>query len=159
MRLPLQEIEAREEWIVASALRAAANYFESTTNRSGHSAEDALRDHLDICVSADHPSALHYERNMRQRMDVACTFSLALVEFFSTMAITSGCEVERLADELADMTGESRTATILHALEERRKESSAHRHGSPVGAGTRFPRKKKSGQTFRRIVSAGADKG
>ena len=28
MRLPLQEIEAREEWIVASALRAAANYFE-----------------------------------------------------------------------------------------------------------------------------------
>ena len=28
MRLPLQGIEAREEWIVASALRAAANYFE-----------------------------------------------------------------------------------------------------------------------------------
>jgi len=30
-------------------------------------------------------------------------------------------KVERLADELADMTGESRTATILHALEERRE--------------------------------------
>jgi hypothetical protein len=29
-------------------------------------------------------------------------------------------KVERLADELADITGESRTATILHALEERR---------------------------------------
>jgi len=28
MRLPLQGIEAREEWIVASALRAAANYFD-----------------------------------------------------------------------------------------------------------------------------------
>jgi uncharacterized paraquat-inducible protein A len=28
MRLPLQEIEAREQWIVASALRAAANYFD-----------------------------------------------------------------------------------------------------------------------------------
>jgi hypothetical protein len=28
MRLPLQNIEAHEEWIVASALRAAANYFE-----------------------------------------------------------------------------------------------------------------------------------
>ncbi|HEV7486848.1 MAG TPA: type II toxin-antitoxin system VapB family antitoxin [Thermoanaerobaculia bacterium] len=30
-------------------------------------------------------------------------------------------KVERLADEIADMTGESRTATILHALEERRE--------------------------------------
>jgi hypothetical protein len=30
-------------------------------------------------------------------------------------------KVERLADELADITGESRTATILHALEERRE--------------------------------------
>jgi antitoxin VapB len=30
-------------------------------------------------------------------------------------------KVERLADELADMTGESRTAAILHALEERRE--------------------------------------
>ncbi len=28
MRLPLQEIATREEWIVAGALRAAANYFE-----------------------------------------------------------------------------------------------------------------------------------
>jgi hypothetical protein len=28
MRLPLQGIEEREEWIVASALRAAANYFD-----------------------------------------------------------------------------------------------------------------------------------
>src|SRR4051812_25500990 len=28
MRLPLQGIESREEWIVASALRAAANYFD-----------------------------------------------------------------------------------------------------------------------------------
>jgi hypothetical protein len=28
MRLPLEEIGAREEWIVAGALRAAANYFE-----------------------------------------------------------------------------------------------------------------------------------
>ena len=31
-------------------------------------------------------------------------------------------KVEQLADELADMTGESRTATILHALEERREK-------------------------------------
>jgi len=31
-------------------------------------------------------------------------------------------KVERLADELADMTGESRTATILHALGERREK-------------------------------------
>jgi antitoxin VapB len=31
-------------------------------------------------------------------------------------------EVERLADELADITGESRTATILHALEEHREK-------------------------------------
>jgi hypothetical protein len=31
-------------------------------------------------------------------------------------------KVERLADELADITGESRTATILHALEERREK-------------------------------------
>ena len=30
-------------------------------------------------------------------------------------------KVERLADELSDLTGESRTATILHALEERRE--------------------------------------
>jgi hypothetical protein len=29
--------------------------------------------------------------------------------------------VERLAEELADMTGESKTATILRALEERRE--------------------------------------
>jgi hypothetical protein len=29
-------------------------------------------------------------------------------------------KLERLAEELADITGESRTATILHALEERR---------------------------------------
>jgi uncharacterized paraquat-inducible protein A len=28
MRLPLQEIVKRDEWIVASALRAAANYFD-----------------------------------------------------------------------------------------------------------------------------------
>lgn len=28
MRLPLQEIAKREEWVVASALRAAANYFD-----------------------------------------------------------------------------------------------------------------------------------
>ena len=28
MRLPLQGIVAREEWVVADALRAAANYFE-----------------------------------------------------------------------------------------------------------------------------------
>src|SRR4051794_41619849 len=28
MRLPLQAIDEREEWIVASALRAAANYFD-----------------------------------------------------------------------------------------------------------------------------------
>jgi len=30
-------------------------------------------------------------------------------------------KVERLADELAHMTGESKTAAILHALEERRE--------------------------------------
>jgi hypothetical protein len=30
-------------------------------------------------------------------------------------------EVERLTDELADITGESRMATILHALEERKE--------------------------------------
>jgi hypothetical protein len=28
MRLPLQEIVTREEWVVAGALRAAADYFE-----------------------------------------------------------------------------------------------------------------------------------
>jgi hypothetical protein len=28
MRLPLQQIDEREEWLVASALRAAANYFD-----------------------------------------------------------------------------------------------------------------------------------
>jgi len=28
MRIPLQGIDDREEWIVAGALRAAANYFE-----------------------------------------------------------------------------------------------------------------------------------
>jgi hypothetical protein len=28
MRLPLEEIAKREEWIVAGALRAAANYFD-----------------------------------------------------------------------------------------------------------------------------------
>jgi hypothetical protein len=31
-------------------------------------------------------------------------------------------KVERLADEIADMTGESRTVAILHALEERREK-------------------------------------
>jgi len=30
-------------------------------------------------------------------------------------------KLERLADELADISGESRTVTILHALEERRQ--------------------------------------
>jgi hypothetical protein len=28
MRIPLQEIVKRDEWVVASALRAAANYFD-----------------------------------------------------------------------------------------------------------------------------------
>jgi hypothetical protein len=28
MRLPLQEIATRDEWVVTGALRAAANYFE-----------------------------------------------------------------------------------------------------------------------------------
>ena len=28
MRVPLQEIAKRDEWVVAGALRAAANYFE-----------------------------------------------------------------------------------------------------------------------------------
>jgi hypothetical protein len=40
----------------------------------------------------------------------------------SAMAINiRNAKVERLADEIADMTGESRTATILQALEERRE--------------------------------------
>ena len=49
--------------------------------------------------------------------------------------------VERLADEIADMTGESRTATILHALG-RTPGRIVARTGTEtaVGAGTRFPR-------------------
>lgn len=40
-------------------------------------------------------------------------------------------EVERLAAELADLTGETKTAVILRALEERRERISAGPSGKP----------------------------
>lgn len=40
-------------------------------------------------------------------------------------------KVERLAEELADITGESKTATILRALEERRERIAREPSGQP----------------------------
>src|SRR3954453_14817012 len=77
----------------------------STTSRSGRSAADAC-DSLDSC------------RATRQHVASHCSGRI-----LSIVAINiRNAKVERLADELADMAGESRTATILHALEERREK-------------------------------------
>jgi hypothetical protein len=73
------------------------------------------------------------------------------------MAITiRNVKVEQLADELADITGESRTTTILHALEERRDRIAMGPARRPDLAQVLDFLQKESGPPFQRTFWAGA---